>query len=437
MAISQSLQSMLDGSLGIAINVPFIIPKLPTPGGLTGAPTLLGLATAQSSTGGSLAGGHNYYYYLTAIDSFGDESPASTIPIEVVVPPGTNTNQVEILGNNFLFDKNAVKYNVYRSIDTPLLPLLISSGNSVPTGAAFTFTDSGLGTANVIAPCGSLNSINLYWRVTGTAMWHWGARSQPTLQILDIFSGSALSSNWTITEGGFSVASGLVSTSSVGGDSRSSAVWNANASGNNAIGADQWAQCSVQGAAPTSGDLGPAVRVSSSAETYYAFHCGGGIANLIKNVAGAATSLASVSYSAAVGDLLYIGVQGTSLVATITQSSGAVPVNLTHTDSSISSGQPGIAGYATSGSNSIGDFQAGNLLNDLQFFVPLTFGGDTLDIQLRPVDQYGNETSDQIAPLANYTITPPPPTIQLPAHLSYVPESNPLTAVERGIERDD
>src|SRR6185437_347731 len=116
--------------------VPFILPPLPTPGVRSRAPNFLGLELAQGATGGTLSGGHNYYYYLTSIDSFGDESSASSPPIEVVVPSGTNTNQVEILGNNFLFDKNAVKFNIYRSIDNPYLPLLISSGNSVPTGAA-------------------------------------------------------------------------------------------------------------------------------------------------------------------------------------------------------------------------------------------------------------------------------------------------------------
>ena len=134
MSISQSIQQMADGQIGIDIDVPFLLPPLPTPGVLTRAPNLLGLKSTQLATGGSLPGGHNYYYYLTAVDQFGDESDSSNPPIEVVVPSSTDTNQVEILGNNVVFGRNAVAFNVYRAKDNPLSPLLISSGNTIPTG---------------------------------------------------------------------------------------------------------------------------------------------------------------------------------------------------------------------------------------------------------------------------------------------------------------
>lgn len=420
--LTQQTQQLADGNVAIAITVPFIPPQNPPIACTTSPPASLNLSTgiSQLTTGGSLAGGHNYFYSFTALDSSGVETVASR-SIEVVVPLGTNTNKVTLAGVR-PFDSNAVNYKVYRAVDNPLSPLLIQGPTAIPAGGSFSFTDTGLSTSSQLPPSGEAYNIRAYWRLNGATLWALGTEVPILSEVNDPFSGSALSSNWIITEGGFSLSGGKVSISSVGADSRASAVY---------VGgfpdADQYTELAIASALG-SGALGPAVRMSTSGETYYGFYCSSSTAYLFKAVSGTVTVISSTAHASNPGDVLAISVQGTSLIASV---NGVALI--TASDSSITSGFPGIAGFDTNPTSNSGNyFSAGNISGSLTFDVPLSIGGQLIDIQLRSVSANGYETPQESAPIATYPVTSPSPLINSGAHSTYIPLTNPLTAVDAG-----
>lgn len=180
MAISQSIVTNSDGTVRLSITVPFLVPALPSPGCLAARPLILNLSQSQSSSGGSLAGGQSAFYCLAAIDA-GSLISAPSQFVEVVIPSGTNTNQVTLSGPT-PFDPNASQYKVYRSLGDALTPLLISGPTSVPGGGTFTFTDTGLATSNELAPTENYRKAAVYWRLTGSSLWNFGAETHDSSQ---------------------------------------------------------------------------------------------------------------------------------------------------------------------------------------------------------------------------------------------------------------
>ncbi len=83
-----------DGSAAIELSVSFTAPSGQQ--GTLAAP-LIGLAPVVSATGGTLVGGVNYYYAVSAVDSAGGESSLSFIA-QATTTAGANTNSVMLDG---------------------------------------------------------------------------------------------------------------------------------------------------------------------------------------------------------------------------------------------------------------------------------------------------------------------------------------------------
>lgn len=162
--------------------------------------------------------------------------------------------------------------------------------------------------------------------------------------------GASLGSNWTAISGTFALYSdGACPTA---GGTECGSGWNADTPDN-----DQYAE-TVLGAGGSGVYAGPAVRVSSSAATYYGFYTRiAGNTYYFKMVAGSytdLTSLAAISRSA--GDTLRIEISGTSITC---KANGATEKTLT--DNSISSGRVGITGYSSGSTNMLDSWAGGNL----------------------------------------------------------------------------
>ena len=157
----------------------------------------------------------------------------------------------------------------------------------------------------------------------------------------DTFAGSSLSSNWTVTQGSFIVSSGHVTAPT------SSAAFCAAAYTGASVGANQYAQITVNnyaGAGSADGTIGVCVRASSSAVTYYAAYQDNANSELFiyKFVAGVETVLASVPRVGSNGDVILLVATGTTISLYV---NGVFQTSVS--DSSISSGSPGIVGLGS------------------------------------------------------------------------------------------
>lgn len=191
MAISQSVISHSDGSVDIGITVPFIAPPQPAAACKTAKPITAQLTATVQTTGGTIAGGQSLYYHISAIDGSGNESIPGD-PIEVIIPSGTNTNQVSITGPT-PFDSNASLYNVYRSVSGPKgdgnlansTPAQLFNNQTPPSNCAgLSISDTGSngiggGTGdNTKMPIAqSLSKIRAYWQVNGESQWRLGGET--------------------------------------------------------------------------------------------------------------------------------------------------------------------------------------------------------------------------------------------------------------------
>jgi hypothetical protein len=167
-------------------------------------------------------------------------------------------------------------------------------------------------------------------------------------QINDLFNraNGPLGSNWTETSGTWAIASNTVSqTPTVG--SYSLAAYTGST-----FSKDQYSSAVVTN---VSNYVGVSVRNSNSAETGYFFLCESPNSLILKAVAGTVTSLVSGGPGCNQFDVLTLEVVGTNLYA---YDNGTLI--LSTTDSSITSGYPGLAG-ANTGSSSLDKFYGGNL----------------------------------------------------------------------------
>jgi len=142
----------------------------------------------------------------------------------------------------------------------------------------------------------------------------------------------AIGANWTVTTGGINVASN----SFQGTSSTNAAFWNVNP-----FAADQFAEAAVTALNAGSDFIGPSARVSAGGNWY---SCVESNASLIfqKNVAGTTTNVSTQSVTGAVGDVLRIEVQGTTVKCF--QNGSLI---ITQTDASLANGSPGMEFFGT------------------------------------------------------------------------------------------
>ena len=142
----------------------------------------------------------------------------------------------------------------------------------------------------------------------------------------------AIGANWTVTNGGINVASNSLQGTAV----TNAAFWNVNP-----FAADEFAEASVTALNAGTDFIGPSVRVSSGGNWY---SCVESNASLIfqRNAAGAITNVVTQAVTGAVGDVLRIEVQGSTVKC---YQNGALLI--TQTDTNLTSGSPGMELFGT------------------------------------------------------------------------------------------
>jgi hypothetical protein len=153
LGITESEITGSDGSAVLELSVSFTAPS-----GAIGtlASPLIGLAPVVSTTGGTVAGGANYYYALTAVDSSGGESSLSFIA-QATTTGGVNTNSVMLDG--IQLPVSGVSFHVYRGLQPGLLLRIASNQTSAPT-----FTDTGLPPLIILPADPQFDHVNVNWR---------------------------------------------------------------------------------------------------------------------------------------------------------------------------------------------------------------------------------------------------------------------------------
>ena len=141
------------GSVNVELAVAFTAPTGQI--GTLAAP-LIGLVPVVATTGGTLAGGTNFFYAVSAVDSGGGESSLSFIA-QVTTAQGGNTNSAVLDG--IVLPVGAASFHVYRGANPELLFRIASNQASSPT-----FTDTGLSPLPVVPPDPQFDHVNLYWR---------------------------------------------------------------------------------------------------------------------------------------------------------------------------------------------------------------------------------------------------------------------------------
>jgi hypothetical protein len=153
LGITEAEVTASDGSADVELSVSFTAPS-GTIGTLT-AP-LIGLAPVVSTTGGTLAGGVNYFYAVSTVDSAGGESLLSFIA-QATTTAGVNTNSVVVDG--IQLPVGGVSFNIYRGANPQLLFRIASAQTSAPS-----FIDTGLPPLMVLPPDPQFDHVDIYWR---------------------------------------------------------------------------------------------------------------------------------------------------------------------------------------------------------------------------------------------------------------------------------
>lgn len=154
-SIREQIQASSDGSATDTFTVSFSQPVMPNRN-LPNLP-LVSLSPRYSTTGGTLTGGNNLYYAVSAVNSNVSEGLLSfTVPVSL--PSVTNSNQVTITGLSF--PSSATHFHVYRG-STPQELYRISS---VPLPVDTQFTDEGASPLPIGPPDASFDHANFYYR---------------------------------------------------------------------------------------------------------------------------------------------------------------------------------------------------------------------------------------------------------------------------------
>ena len=154
-SVQETTIDSTDGTVAIQLAVGFVTPVQAT-SAANGLP-LVGLNPQIQTTGGTLSGGENLYYAVTAVDASGAESSLSFV-VKANIPAGTATNTVTL--PTLSFPSSAVGFNVYRGT-TPSQLLRIASNRPI----ASTYTDSGAAAGLIGPPDPNYDHSNFYWRM--------------------------------------------------------------------------------------------------------------------------------------------------------------------------------------------------------------------------------------------------------------------------------
>lgn len=152
--LSDEVSTQKDGSAIDGISVAFTLPNKPSATS-TYVP-LVALSPTISPTGGTLPGGTNWYYAVTAVDGSGAEGPLS-FTVLAALSATSNTNSVTLTG--LVFPTNSTAFNVYRGTSPQLLYQIAVSQAIQPS-----FLDTGLAAEPVGPPDASFDHANFYYR---------------------------------------------------------------------------------------------------------------------------------------------------------------------------------------------------------------------------------------------------------------------------------
>lgn len=144
-----------DGTIEVELDAGFAVPGTPSAGGVE--IPLLSLSPSVVTTGGSLAGGQTLYYAITGVSTDGSESDLSFV-VRAVVPPGGNTNKIQLQGLSF--SPGTAAFNVYRG-KTPSELLRIES--TLPISNMY--TDAGAATQLQGPPDSNFDHAVFEWRL--------------------------------------------------------------------------------------------------------------------------------------------------------------------------------------------------------------------------------------------------------------------------------
>jgi len=153
--VTEKASDLADGGVTVTLSVEFIAPALP---GLAdvGIP-LVSLTADTDSTGGTLGGGQNLYYAISAVDGQGNEGGLSFV-VRATIPAGTGTNRVTLSGMSF--PGAAAGFNVYRG---PNPSQLLRIASVQPTASEF--VDTGLTPTLGGPPDANYDHARFYWRL--------------------------------------------------------------------------------------------------------------------------------------------------------------------------------------------------------------------------------------------------------------------------------
>lgn len=152
--VSEQIQAEADGTARDTLTVSFFQPTKPNPN----SPNLplLSLSPGYVTGSGTLQGGSNLYYAVSALDGVGNEGMLS-FTAAAAVPSGSTQNSVVVSGLSFPVD--AVSFNVYRGT-TPQLLYRIASQLPISTS----YTDTGAPPQPIGPPDASFDHANFYYR---------------------------------------------------------------------------------------------------------------------------------------------------------------------------------------------------------------------------------------------------------------------------------
>lgn len=177
---------------------------------------------------------------------------------------------------------------------------------------------------------------------------------QPPNLITDVFAGGALSANWTIVEGAFTVAGGQVQGTTAGGDGKAIAFRNDQPFSN-----DQFAQAKVSTAPTNSVNIGVGVRLGGSvgSPTGYVYYGDNTQTILLALSGSSAVLLGQTNRPVALNDIMQIQVIGNRVIGI---TNGIVIFSVV--DNTWVSGKPGIFAILPSvpSSSKISTFFAGD-----------------------------------------------------------------------------
>jgi hypothetical protein len=186
------------------------------------------------------------------------------------------------------------------------------------------------------------------------------AAALPATDAFTAANGTALttySAQWAYqSDAAFEIRSNGVSPQITAGSLEGGAYWIADTPSD-----DQYAEVTIGGVGGVAA-IGPAVRVSTSADTRYGLYTDGSGTFLFKVVAGTFIQLGSNGGSCSPGDVLRLEVSGTTLTAKKNGSPiTAIAAGGQWTDSSIANGQIGITGYGEDDLTYATSWEGGNL----------------------------------------------------------------------------